>query len=68
MIFVAIANGDMGALWEYDKQGKNIGETVFSSGVSALQVASQYEQFEVVELLLSQGADVSYQVSDWLID
>lgn len=62
MIFIAVANGDMVALQNFIKQGTDIATTVFTSNASALQVACQYEQFDVVELLLKQKAYVNYQV------
>ena len=37
--------------------------TIFSSRMSALQIACQYEQIEQVDFLLKHGADVNYQVS-----
>lgn len=63
LIFIALANGDTNASLKFIAEGKNIADTVFTSGASSLQVACQYGQLEVVELLLNQGADVNYQVS-----
>ena len=62
LIFIALAVGDMSALSKQTEQGRNIPAIIFSSGLSSLQVACHYEQFAVVEWLLSQGADVNYQV------
>ena len=63
LLYIAIAKGNSAEVTRIIQQTGMSANTIFSSRMSALQVACQYEQVEQVDFLLKHGADVNYQVS-----
>lgn len=63
LLYIAIAKGNLAEVTRMIQQTEMSANTIFSSRMSALQVACQYEQFELVDFLLKHDADVNYQVS-----
>ena len=59
---LAIAKGDFDTLLRKIEGNEMTANTVFTSGLTALQVACQYEQLEVVDMLCRSGAVVNDQV------
>eukprot|EP00795_Rhopilema_esculentum_P014481 gene14481-5544_t len=61
LISLAIAKGNFDALLRKIEVNEMTANTVFTSGLTALQVACQYEQLEVVDMLLKSRAVVNDQ-------
>ena len=63
LLYIAIAKRNLAEVTRMIEQTEMTANTIFTSWMSALQIACQYEQAEQVDFLLKHGADVNYQVS-----
>ncbi len=62
LLYIAIARGDMDKVTMYINECKISVDVTFTTGLSPLQVACLHQKFGIVEFLISQRADVNFQV------